>query len=210
MQLLNTLRKTAPADVFTDVFLKTYIPGTDDRRYALVKRWLKAGDIIRLKRGVYTFGEPWQRKTPSLYQIAQMLYFPSYISLESALSYHGWIPEAVYTVTSSTTKRKFEINSKLGTFSYTPVNFTKFFAGVNRVEDNNGVYLMASPWRAIADYIYVYRKKWNDIKSMQEDLRISFESFKNSDQKTFNEVISASSNVKISSFLTKCRKEINK
>ena len=46
---------------------------------------------------------------------------PSYISFESALSYRGLIPEAVYTTTSACLKRARRFASKVGLFSFTPI-----------------------------------------------------------------------------------------
>jgi len=84
--------------VFTDLFLKNLIPSTDNRRFGLVKRWIKKGEIIQLKQGIYLLVEKNRKRGVNLFQIAQILYEPSYISLESALSYHGWIPEAVLSI----------------------------------------------------------------------------------------------------------------
>ncbi len=98
MDLLSTLKEKAPADVFTDLFLKNLIPSTDNRRFGLVKRWIKKGEIIQLKQGIYLLVEKNRKRGVNLFQIAQILYEPSYISLESALSYHGWIPEAVLSI----------------------------------------------------------------------------------------------------------------
>lgn len=208
MHLAESLREYAPADVFTDVFLKNYIPGTENSRFGLVKRWAKDGRIIRLKRGVYALGEKNRKKGVNLFQAAQILYGPSYVSLESALSYHGWIPEAVYSVTSATTKRSAEFRTPLGVFSYSPVHFSDFFAGVDRVEDENGAFLIASPWRAIADYVYVYRKKWKSLRPLVESLRVDPENFRNADFKVLDEIHEAAMNRRVKDFIENCRKEM--
>jgi predicted transcriptional regulator of viral defense system len=210
MKLIDSLKRSAPADVFTDLFLKTYIPGTEDRRFSLVKRWTKSGEIIRLKRGVYAFGEYNRKKALNLYQLAQAIYGPSYVSLESALSYHGWIPEAVYTVTSACSKRAAEVSTLVGVFSYTPVKFSNLYAGVNRVKDETGVFLMASPWRALADYVYAYRKNWKSLKQAGESLRIEHDSFMNSDLKALDETLNAAANRRVRVFMENCKKEVAK
>src|SRR3989338_7443923 len=66
----------------------------------LLHRYTKSGFITRLKRGLYAFPDA---LPPNIF-IANKLYEPSYVSLEFALSYHGIIPETVYTITSITTK----------------------------------------------------------------------------------------------------------
>jgi len=208
MRLIDSVRKAAQGDVFTDVFLKTVIPGTKDRRFSIVKRWLQSGEIIRLKRGIYTFGEFNRKNGVNLYQAAQAIYGPSYISMESALSFYGWIPEAVYTVTSATLKRAAEFKTEMGVFSYTPVKFKKFYAGVNRIDEKNGVFLMASPWRALADYVYAYRKKWTGLKEAENNLRIDAEKFKTADRKMLDETLSAAVNRRVKVFLENCKKEV--
>jgi len=208
MHDFDELEEKLPGDIFTDTFLKNYLYGTEDSRYSLVKRWLKQGKIIRLKKGLYVLGEKNRKKGLNLFQAAQMLYGPSYISLESALSYHGWIPEAVRTVTSAVAKRGREIRTPVGVFSYTPVKFSNFFAGVARVENEGGVFLMASPWRALADYIYAYRKTWKGLKPVVEDLRIDPENFKNTDFKELEELYNSAQNSRVKVFIEKSKKEL--
>jgi hypothetical protein len=154
-----------------DVELAVMLGGSEDRRYSWVKRALKDGKLTRLKRGLYLI----KKRDSSLidtFEIAQQLYGPSYISFESALSYHGWIPEAVYTTTSATTKRAVSNRTSLGMFSYERTPENQFFMGVERKETKNGIYLIASPWKALADYMYVRRKKWESFGSIIEDLRL--------------------------------------
>ncbi len=81
---------------------------------ALLHRYKKQGFILQLKKDFYVFPDA---LPPDVY-IANILYTPSYISLEFALSYHGIIPETVYEITSVTTKatRRFETLGKV--FSY--------------------------------------------------------------------------------------------
>ncbi len=208
MKLVNIVKEKALTNVFTDIFLKSVISGTDDSRFSLVKRWIKEGEIVHLKRGFYALGEKNRKNGINMFQVAQILYGPSYISLESALSYHGWIPEAVYAVTSVTSKRATDIKTPLGFFSYTPVHAQNFFSGVDRIEDENGVFLMASPWRAIADYVYVYRKDWKSLQPLEESLRIDPENFKTADIKTLDMIYDSMLNKRVRVFFEKIRKEL--
>lgn len=82
----------------------------------LLHRYQKRGVISQIKRGLYVLPD---NLLPEGY-ISNKLYYPSYVSLEFALSYHGVIPETVYEVTSVTTKarRRFEIESLGKVFSY--------------------------------------------------------------------------------------------
>ncbi|MHB0981603.1 MAG: type IV toxin-antitoxin system AbiEi family antitoxin domain-containing protein [Thermoleophilia bacterium] len=66
---------------------------------------LRRGDIVRVKKGIYVFGRAYARRPYSRKVLANMLYGPSYVSLDYALQYHGLIPERVEAVTSMTIAR---------------------------------------------------------------------------------------------------------
>ena len=170
--LAEKVIERVPSGIFTDTTVRRLIQGTPHSRYGLVKRALRSGEIIHLRRGLYVLSKKYQRRPVNLYEIAQRIYGPSYISFASALSYHGWIPEAVYTVTSACAKRSKDVKTPLGLFSYTRIPSTKFYAGVDRISSSEGIFLMADPWRALMDYIYVHKKNWNSLKPVVESLRV--------------------------------------
>ena len=66
---------------------------------------LRRGDILRVKKGLYVFGDQLRRRPYSRELLANLVYGPSLVSLDSALSFHGLIPERVEAMTSVTTKR---------------------------------------------------------------------------------------------------------
>ncbi|MEQ9434245.1 MAG: hypothetical protein RJQ02_00340 [Hyphomonas sp.] len=92
--------------LITDRQLARAVGGGDARRYGLVNRALKDGSLTRIRRGLYTLGEPFQKNTPHPFVVAQALMPESYVSFETALSHYGWIPEAVYTTSSVRPGRK--------------------------------------------------------------------------------------------------------
>ncbi|MFH1832529.1 MAG: hypothetical protein ABH827_07090 [bacterium] len=180
---------------------------TNNARYSLVKRAVQEGLLTRVRRGLYLI----MRKTEPLFieqfELASLIYGPSFTSLESALSYYGWIPEGVYTTTCVSIKRAKEFKTSFGVFSYKRVPEEQFYTGVTRIENTrientrigtkNTVFFVATPWRAIADLIYIRRKYWKHEcstrecstrecwKSLEElggDLRIDRETFLNSDK----------------------------
>lgn len=159
----------------SDTELKNAAPGTDHRRYALIKRAVVNGDLIHLRRGLYCLSERYRRAAPNLYVAAQRVYGPSYVSFESALSYHGWIPEAVPTVASACARRSRDFETPLGRFSFTRIPARVFYAHVERVADGPDVFFMARPWRAIADYVYANGKEWRGVHPLIESLRIDEE-----------------------------------
>src|SRR5660398_214421 len=81
---------------------------------------LRRGDIVRVKKGIYVFGDAHARRPYSREILANMIYGPSYVSLDSALQYHGLIPEGVEAVTSMTMKRARRFATPTGLFIYRP------------------------------------------------------------------------------------------
>ena len=161
-----------PLCIIKDVDIATIVFDSASKRYALVNRALKKGTLTRLRRGLYLIGKPFTKNTPSNLQIAHSLYGPSYISFESALFYHQLIPEAVYTTTSATTKRTKEFTTPIGVFQYTHVPKYLSYLGVQIVEVDNETFLIANPWKALADHFYVYNRNWNRPEDICLDMRI--------------------------------------
>lgn len=118
---------------------------------ARVTALLRSGEIIRVKKGLYIFG-PDTRKLPVCRELlANLIYGPSVVSLESALSYYRLIPERVDAVTSVTTERPGRFETPLGLFIYRPTPCLSI--GVDRLTLAERSFLMATPERAIADKI---------------------------------------------------------
>ena len=123
-------------------------------------RWSSRGLLIKLRRGIYILNEA-DRKIPvSKAYIANQLYGPSYISLEYVLGHYGLIPERVYDVTSVTTKKTMSIQNSLADFAYSHLK-PKAYRGFEVFKDESGFsYLMATPEKAILDFIYFNMKKF--------------------------------------------------
>ncbi len=159
--------------IVTDVELTELIPGSLDKRYGQVKRAIADERLIHLKRGLYALPVRYRRKPYQLFDLAAYLYGPPYISFESALSYHGWIPESVPITASATPRRKAQFVTSLGTFQYFKVPEVNSFVEVQRVESKDqAVFFMASPWKAIFDYVHVFKKDWDTVAPLFESLRI--------------------------------------
>lgn len=119
---------------------------------------LAKGTIIRVKKGLYVFGES-QRRGPYCRELlANLIYGPSYVSLEYALHYHGLTPERVETVTSVTCGRSRTFDTPIGTFTYRMIPLKAFRTGMDRVElDGGRSFLIAIPEKALADRIVADR-----------------------------------------------------
>ncbi len=153
----------------------------DSRRYDAVKYALKKGILKSVRRGLYLIGPPYKKVGFDAFEIAQKIYGPSYISFESALSYHGWIPEAVYTTTSATAKKGKIFKTSVGVFYYLHIPAENFYLNVQRVSSKESIFFVAEPWKALADYMYSHRKKWKTIHDLFLDLRIEKETMEESD-----------------------------
>ena len=115
---------------------------------------LEKGVIVRVKKGLYVFSEAYRRRPVTREILANLIYGPSYISLEYALHYHGLIPERAETLTSVACGRSRAFHTPIGTFSYRRIPDRSFQTGMDRVElDNGRSFLIATPEKALADMV---------------------------------------------------------
>ncbi len=91
--------------VLNDKQIARLLKGSDQRRYGQVNRAIKAGELIRVKRGIYVLANSLRNYPVHPFALAQQLTPGSYVTAESALSFHGWIPEAVRSVISISAKK---------------------------------------------------------------------------------------------------------
>lgn len=128
----------------------------------LIYRWKKKGWITSLKRGLYELTYPVDFNLPDLY-ISNKLYYPSYVSLETALSYYSIIPEVSMAVTSITTKPTRRFKNKHGLFIYRTLK-KESFTGYSVETQRNFDVRIAEVEKAVVDYLYFkmrYDKKFN-------------------------------------------------
>jgi predicted transcriptional regulator of viral defense system len=175
-----------PKYFITGTDLRIVIPGTDDIRKAIVKRAVHEGYLERLKRDLYLIRNINNTALVNAFEIAQLVYGPSYISFESALSYYGWIPESVPVICSATVKQSKIFNTNFAAFSFEKIPNIAFSYGLTQIKDQNSKYLIADPWKAIADMIYLRKKKWRNLTELMEDLRIESDSILQSNTELLN------------------------
>lgn len=193
---------------FTDTELANIWNITDAQRYGIVKRAIARGDIIHIKRGLYCLAEKYRKTQLNLFEVAQKIYGPSYVSFESALSYHGWIPEAVHTVTSVSLKRSKIFKTDVGLFSFVRVSVNSFLTQVDRVIEERAVFLIARPWRAIADYVFANKKDWKGISPLVKSLRIEEENLFETTIEELNEIASIYASHRVKIFIKKIIKDL--
>lgn len=139
--------------------IEKHFPGFDSRRLV---EWQVKGYIQKLRNRYYCFSDQ-EIDEPFLYYTANKLYRPSYVSLESALSRYGFIPEGVFQITSCTTLKTNSFNTPVGNFSYRHLKPSLFF-GYQLEEWNNNRYAMAEPEKTLIDYLYLH----NEVKEMAD------------------------------------------
>jgi predicted transcriptional regulator of viral defense system len=137
----------------------------------------KTGKLIRLKKGLYVVSPKITNETLSKNLISNHLYGPSYVSLESALSYYGLIPERTVVSYAVTSKRKKHFETPLGNFEYISVPTSYFSIGLRQETQNKQyTFLIASPVKALCDLIITkagirFQSKNAIKKFLLEDLR---------------------------------------
>ncbi len=148
---------------------------------------LRKGEIIRVKKGLYLFGEQYRRASYCRELLANLIYGPSCVSLEYALHYHGLIPERVETVTSVTCGRSHSFDTPVGHFSYRAIPMPAYRIGIDRIELADGrAFLMAIPEKALADRVVAERGSALRTQKelavfLQDNLRIDESSLKGLD-----------------------------
>lgn len=115
----------------------------------IAERYTKKGVFVRLKRGFYTPSFNF----PSPYFLANKVYQPSYVSFETALSFHHIIPERVYGVTSATTKNTREFEIKDISLEYFKIKI-QAYTGYSPMKQGDEIILMAEKEKALADFLY--------------------------------------------------------
>jgi len=135
--------------IFTPLEFQRIFNVSEPSARFFLHRHTKKGYLIRLRRGLYCL----KAQRPSEYLVANRLYRPSYISLEFALAHFGIIPEAVYTVTSVTTKTTREFHALGLVFTYQKIKI-EAFRGYSPEKINNQTILIARPEKAFVDYLY--------------------------------------------------------
>ncbi len=165
--------------ILTDVDLNGLLDGTPAARYGMVNKALKKGELIKIRRGLYIIADKYRYKKLSKFFLASRIAPHSYISLESAMSSYGWIPERVATVTSVLARhRTKKFMTPFGEFVFyqLPINEYEFLTGVTRVEEIKGEpFLIASPLRALIDreqLMKINRNHFFEIKKVYRSKRV--------------------------------------
>lgn len=138
---------------------------------------LEKGDLVRVRKGLYVLGERYRLSPVAREQVANMIYGPSYVSLDYALSYYGMIPERVEEVTSVTTGKARRFETPFGVFSYRPLPVERYEPGIVFGGSAPSRFLIASPEKALVDKVWC-DKRFKPVRQADfmayliDDLRI--------------------------------------
>ena len=157
MSAFEQIRQQVKGELFSYTELMFFLSDYKKPR-DVVSRLLLTGRIIRIKKGLYMFGQTWRKESVSLEYAANLIYGPSAISLEYALGFYGLIPEKVNTITSVCVGRSRSYHTPLGHFSYSQMIPERFAVSMSLQKTIQGNFFMASPLKALAD------KVWTDSR----------------------------------------------
>jgi len=205
---LAILLEKAPSEELDYGFAMECLSGYKKPRFKL-SHLLKIEALIRVKKGLYIFGKKFARIPYSPEVLANMIFGPSYVSLEWACQYHRLIPERVVTVTSVTSRRSKEFKTPLGLFTYDHQPTRVFSIGVSLVKfSEKQQALMATKEKALSDLLVVRRGRFSSLKHFKEtlfeDLRIEEEDIEKLDLNLLKKIYTARPHTAIK-YLIQCK-----
>ncbi|HPC94564.1 MAG TPA: type IV toxin-antitoxin system AbiEi family antitoxin domain-containing protein [Sedimentisphaerales bacterium] len=154
MKWHELLQVVADVPVFRTGFLAASADSLPALRLQL-SRWVKAGKLIQLAKGLYTLAEPYRKVRVHPFVLANAMKKASYVSLQSALAHFGMIPEHVPTVTSVTTQRPQRVETPLGAFAFRRIK-KSWFHSYKQVDLGRGQQaFVATPEKALLDLVYL-------------------------------------------------------
>jgi predicted transcriptional regulator of viral defense system len=168
MEFEKLLKIVGDEPVFESSFLLAGDVRPENIRLQL-DRWIKAGKIHQLRRGIYLLAAPYQKKKPHPFLVANRLQKPSYVSMQSALSFYGMIPDIVNETVSVTPVRNERLNTHLGVFEFRHIN-KNYFGGYHLLDIAGQKAFVATPEKAILDLIYL--QPGGDTPAFISELRL--------------------------------------
>jgi predicted transcriptional regulator of viral defense system len=180
LSLLEKLRAATPNEVI-DYCMLSYILRDYSAPRDVISNLLKHGVLIRVKKGLYVFGNNYRKQLICLELLANLIYGPSYVSREYALHYHGLIPESVAEITCMTMKRAKTFATPISNFSYITANTAAYNVGVIWQQISNDLgFFIATAEKSLADMIIAKQETISDMATfarvLQEDYRIDITS----------------------------------
>ena len=178
-----------------------------------ISAWLKSGELIRVKKGLYVFGKTIAKEPFSKEILANLIYGPSAVSLTYALSFYGLIPERTSIITSITNKRNKKFATPVGNYIYYYLNNEKYTIGLEFSSQKNGrPFLIATPEKALCDQLCLIDRKIKitehvDMKNyLIEDLRLDEDELKKFSLNHLIQINDVYKNIKIQTLISCIKK----
>lgn len=161
--IITKLRQKEISLFTSSDFKKFFQIKKENTAYKILERLTEKGILKRLikKKYLFAFSES------DDFQTANFLYPPSYISLESALSFYGIITQFPYQITSVTPKKTRAIRTLSKEFSYSHIKPELFFG-----HEKKEKFLIAMPEKALFDYLYLCAKGLRNFERDDFDLKL--------------------------------------
>lgn len=137
-----------------------------------ITRWVKQNRLVKLRNSFYSFPEYLNTPNFSLF-VANYIYMPSYVSLQYALAWYGLIPEAVFDITSVTSRKTTAFTNKFGRFTYRKIQPEHIFGYVLKQMETGSSFMLATPEKAIVDLLYLF--PIYDSQAEIEELRLDMD-----------------------------------
>lgn len=172
------LKNALPLSIFSHEMIYSLLEKSISNVNEKISNLVRNKELIRLKKGFYTFSKLYQTKPINLISVANTLYSPSYVSFDYALSYYGMIPERVTEVTSATSKNEKLFDTPIGRFSYKKISLDAYSLGIDWIYDDiEGGRFIATAEKALCDKIKYDRgigtlTQASMIEYLKYDLRI--------------------------------------
>ena len=208
-------RLSPPGGLFDETVIRNLLADrSEPARKVLVHRAVTAGEVIRLKPGLFLLAPEFRKTHPHPFIIAATLHFPSHVSLESALAHHGLIPEAVFQVSSVTSSRSRTFKTPVGVFSFMRVPATNPRAGVLALKiDGRNWAFVATPLRAVADLVYTRKDvSWekDGLAFLTDSMRMEREDLEKMAWEGLNEVCDSLRSRRTTDYLQGLLRELGK
>lgn len=189
MNQLKKLSKISNLSYFdTNTLSLIYPELSKNSLYSNIKRWMKRGYLIQIKKGMYVTKEyvlNVQDKSSYKEFLANKIKYPSYLSMEYVLQKHSILSDAVYAYTSLSLKSKNTYSNEFGRYIYRSIT-RKLFTGYEIKEVGEYSIYEATKAKALFDYLYLklYRVR-NITEEVLLNLRLNLEELDESDMKEF-------------------------
>lgn len=187
----EVFRRQVKLEIFDYQLLANYLCDLKKPRDK-VSALIAEGKIIRIKKGLYVFGEHWRHAPLCIETIANLIYGPSCISFEYALTHYGLLAERSEVITSLTIGNTKTFHTPVGTFEFQAIHREKFKIGIEyRNLGKESGYFIASKEKALADLVY----RTPGIRTLEqlryylfEEMRVDETMFRDFDFKKLQEI----------------------